>query len=224
MLLEMKNLCKSYGETIALDRLNLQLTPGIYGLLGPNGAGKSTLMKLICMLIQPTDGFVLFDGEDIRMHRSNFLDRLGYMPQHSCLYPDFTVQEYLYYVGALKGMHKKDVTFRTEELLLRTRLMDMKKDKIQTLSGGMQQRLMFAQALLNDPEILILDDPTAGLDPQKRLELRNLIAEYSDMVSQLTEMNEKLEAWNEDEMNAAELEYYLAVSSRITQKLLEVAQ
>lgn len=157
MLLEMKNLCKSYGETIALDRLNLQLTPGIYGLLGPNGAGKSTLMKLICMLIQPTDGFVLFDGEDIRMHRSNFLDRLGYMPQHSCLYPDFTVQEYLYYVGALKGMHKKDVTFRTEELLLRTRLMDMKKDKIQTLSGGMQQRLMFAQALLNDPEILILD-------------------------------------------------------------------
>ena len=88
MLLEMKNLCKTYGETIALDRLNLQLTPGIYGLLGPNGAGKSTLMKLICMLIQPTDGIVLFDGEDIRMHRNNFLDRLGYMPQHSCLYPD----------------------------------------------------------------------------------------------------------------------------------------
>lgn len=179
MLLEMKNLCKSYGETIALDRLNIQLTPGIYGLLGPNGAGKSTLMKLICMLIQPTDGFVLFDGEDIRMHRSNFLDRLGYMPQHSCLYPDFTVQEYLYYVGSLKGMHKKEVALRAEELLLRTRLMDMKKDKIQTLSGGMQQRLMFAQALLNDPEILILDEPTAGLDPQKRLELRNLIAEYS---------------------------------------------
>ena len=165
MLLEMKNLCKTYGETIALDRLNLQLTPGIYGLLGPNGAGKSTLMKLICMLIQPTDGIVLFDGEDIRMHRNNFLDRLGYMPQHSCLYPDFTVQEYLYYVGSLKGMHKKDVTFRTEELLLRTRLMDMKKDKIQTLSGGMQQRLMFAQALLNDPEILILDEPTAAIDP-----------------------------------------------------------
>ena len=109
MLLEMKNLCKTYGETIALDRLNLQLTPGIYGLLGPNGAGKSTLMKLICMLIQPTDGIVLFDGEDIRMHRNNFLDRLGYMPQHSCLYPDFTVQEYLYYVGSLKGMHKKEV-------------------------------------------------------------------------------------------------------------------
>ena len=107
MLLEMKNLCKTYGETIALDRLNLQLTPGIYGLLGPNGAGKSTLMKLICMLIQPTDGIVLFDGEDIRMHRNNFLDRLGYMPQHSCLYPDFTVQEYLYYVGSLKGMHKR---------------------------------------------------------------------------------------------------------------------
>ena len=136
MLLEMKNLCKTYGETIALDRLNLQLTPGIYGLLGPNGAGKSTLMKLICMLISPTDGLVLFNGEDIRMHRSSFLNCLGYMPQHSCLYPDFTVQEYLYYVGALKGMNKKDVTFRTEELLLRTRLMDMKKDKIQTLSGG----------------------------------------------------------------------------------------
>lgn len=130
MLLEMKNLCKTYGETIALDRLNLQLTPGIYGLLGPNGAGKSTLMKLICMLIQPTDGIVLFDGEDIRMHRNNFLDRLGYMPQHSCLYPDFTVQEYLYYVGSLKGMHKKEVALRAEELLLRTRLIAMKKDKI----------------------------------------------------------------------------------------------
>ena len=141
---------KTYDETICLDRLNLQLTPGIYGLLGPNGAGKSTLMKLICMLIQPTDGIVLFDGGH-RVHRT-----FGTSLQTSIPVSTLRVQN-TYYVGSLKGMHKKEVALRAEELL-RTRLIAMKKDKIQTLSGGMQQRLMFAQALLNDPEILILDE------------------------------------------------------------------
>lgn len=179
MQLEIKNVKKCYGEKEALKQLNLQLSPGIYGLLGPNGAGKSTLMKLICMLIEPTAGTILFDGKDIRTDRKKFLKLLGYMPQQHCLYPEFGVEEYLYYIGTLKGMDKKRVKKSTEELLKKVRLLDVRTQKIRTLSGGMQQRLMFAQALLDNPQVLILDEPTAGLDPEKRIEMRNLIAEYA---------------------------------------------
>ena len=179
MQLEIKNIGKCYGEKEALKELTLQLSPGIYGLLGPNGAGKSTLMKLICMLIEPTAGTILFDGKDIRTDRKNFLKRLGYMPQQHCLYPEFRVEEYLHYIGTLKGMNKKSVEKSTEELLKKVRLLDVRTQKIRTLSGGMQQRLMFAQALLDNPKVLILDEPTAGLDPEKRIEMRNLIAEYA---------------------------------------------
>lgn len=179
MQLEIKNIGKCYGEKEALKELTLQLSPGIYGLLGPNGAGKSTLMKLICMLIEPTTGTILFDGKDIRTERKNFLKRLGYMPQQHCLYPEFRVEEYLHYIGTLKGMNKKSVEKSTEELLKKVRLLDVRTQKIRTLSGGMQQRLMFAQALLDNPKVLILDEPTAGLDPEKRIEMRNLIAEYA---------------------------------------------
>ena len=168
-----------YGEKEALKELTLRLSPGIYGLLGPNGAGKSTLMKLICMLIEPTTGTILFDGKDIRTERKNFLKRLGYMPQQHCLYPEFRVEEYLHYIGTLKGMNKKSVEQSSEELLKKVRLLDVRTQKIRTLSGGMQQRLMFAQALLDNPKVLILDEPTAGLDPEKRIEMRNLIAEYA---------------------------------------------
>lgn len=177
MHLEIKDVGKRYGEKEALKQLNLQLSPGIYGLLGPNGAGKSTLMKLICMLIEPTTGKILFNGKDIRADRKNFLKLLGYMPQQHCLYPEFGVEEYLYYVGTLKGMDKKKLQESTTELLKKVRLLDVRKQKIRTLSGGMQQRLMFAQALLDNPQVLILDEPTAGLDPKKRIEMRNLIAE-----------------------------------------------
>lgn len=177
MVLEMKNLRKCYGEKEALKPLNLKLTPGIYGLLGPNGAGKSTFMKLICMLLEPTEGQILFDGNDTHRQKKKFLKILGYMPQHTCLYPEFGVAEYLYYIGALKGMQKHQVYDSAEKLLDKVRLSDVKGQKIKTLSGGMQQRLMFAQALLDNPKILILDEPTAGLDPKKRIEMRNLIAE-----------------------------------------------
>lgn len=179
MQLEIKNIGKCYGEKEALKQLTLQLSPGIYGLLGPNGAGKSTFMKLICMLIEPTTGTILFDGKDIRTERKNFLKRLGYMPQQHCLYPEFRVEEYLHYIGTLKGMNKKSVEQSSEELLKKVRLLDVRTQKIRTLSGGMQQRLMFAQALLDNPKVLILDEPTAGLDPEKRIEMRNLIAEYA---------------------------------------------
>lgn len=179
MQLEIKNIGKCYGEKEALKELTLRLSPGIYGLLGPNGAGKSTLMKLICMLIEPTTGTILFDGKDIRTERKNFLKRLGYMPQQHCLYPEFRVEEYLHYIGTLKGMNKKSVEQSSEELLKKVRFLDVRTQKIRTLSGGMQQRLMFAQALLDNPKVLILDEPTAGLDPEKRIEMRNLIAEYA---------------------------------------------
>lgn len=179
MTLEIRNLRKCYGEKEALKYLNLEMTPGIYGLLGPNGAGKSTLMKLICMLLEPTEGEVLFGGTNIRSKKKDFLKRLGYMPQHTCLYPEFGVEEYLYYIGALKGVPKSALCDMTEELLTRVRLFEVKDQKIRTLSGGMQQRLMFAQALLDNPEIVILDEPTAGLDPKKRIEMRNMIAEYA---------------------------------------------
>lgn len=174
-----KNLRKCYGEKEALTKMNLQLSHGIYGLLGPNGAGKSTFMKLICMLLEPTEGGIFFDGIDIRKERKEFLKILGYMPQHTCLYPEFSVLEYLYYIGALKGMERKTLCESAEKLLEKVCLADVKGNKIKTLSGGMQQRLMFVQALLDNPKIVILDEPTAGLDPQKRIEMRNLIAEFA---------------------------------------------
>lgn len=177
MIFEIKNLSYSYGKKEALNNLNLKMLPGVYGLLGPNGAGKSTLMKLICMQMKPAQGEILFNGENIQNQKQRFLKKLGYMPQHSCLYPEFGVLEYLCYIGSLKGMEKVQIYESAKELLEKVRLTEQKNQKIKTLSGGMQQRLMFAQALLDQPEIVILDEPTAGLDPQKRIEMRNLISE-----------------------------------------------
>lgn len=179
MIFEIKNLSYSYGKKEALHHLNVSFTPGVYGLLGPNGAGKSTLMKLICMLLTPAQGEISWNGENIRNQKQKFLKKLGYMPQHSCLYPEFGVLEYLYYIGSLKGMEWGKAEKAAEEILEKVQLTEQKNQKIKTLSGGMQQRLMFAQAFLDQPEIVILDEPTAGLDPQKRIEMRNLIAEQA---------------------------------------------
>lgn len=177
MLLEMKHLTKYYGKNCALKDLNLKIQPGIYGLLGPNGAGKSTWMKLLCMLLKPTEGEILCDGVPIQDMNREFLKVLGYMPQYSCLYPEFGVMEYLFYIGTLKGISKQSLQSEAETLLKKVRLWDVREQKIKTLSGGMKQRLMFTQALLGDPKVVILDEPTAGLDPQKRIEMRNMIAE-----------------------------------------------
>ena len=175
MKLVMHDLCKNYGDNQALKPLNLVLDHGIYALLGPNGAGKSTLMNILALLIEPSDGVVTCNGRDIHNNRK-YLKKVGYMPQKQCLYDDFTLEEQLYYLGRLKGMKKKDIVLRTKMLAKEVQLEDELQDKIGSFSGGMKQRAMLAGAMLDDPELLILDEPTAGLDPMKRMEMQNMIA------------------------------------------------
>lgn len=176
MELRVENLTKSYGDVTALNHFNLEFQPGIYGLLGPNGAGKSTFMNLLCLLKKANSGKILYNGKDICKLEEAYLKKIGYMPQYFCLYDDFTLEEYLYYIGALKGVPKRILKERVQRLAEEVLLVDVLGKKLKTFSGGMKQRAMLAQALLNNPEILILDEPTAGLDPQKRIEIRNLIA------------------------------------------------
>ena len=174
------NLTKKYGKKTAVDQLNLELTEGIIGLLGPNGAGKTTLIRMLCDILKPTEGKVLFDGEDIHLMNEEYRERLGYLPQKVGYYSWFTGEEYLRYLGCLKGMSKQEVEERITWLLKQVSLEDVRKKKIKTYSGGMIQRLGIAQALLNNPEILILDEPTAGLDPKERIRFRNLIAQLAE--------------------------------------------
>lgn len=179
MEIQINNLMKTYGEIMALDHISLQFHNGIYGLLGPNGAGKSTLMGILSLLLKRSGGDVLLDGQDIVKLDIQYLSRIGYMPQENCLYDDFTLQEGMYYVGALKGMQKDETLQQTASIIKEVGLQENRNQKMKTFSGGMKKRAMFAQTLLNHPDILILDEPTAGLDPQKRIELRNTIARLS---------------------------------------------
>lgn len=179
MELRLEHIAKSYGDNKALDNFSAVFTEGIYGILGPNGAGKSTLMNIICGLLKNDEGAVLYNGEQIQKSKKEYLNRLGYMPQVQTLYREFTIREFLYYIGALRDMEPERVRSRACMLLKKTGLYEKRHDKIRTLSGGMKQRLMLVQALLADPEILILDEPTAGLDPKQRIAVRNLILELS---------------------------------------------
>lgn len=179
MELKIEHLTKKYKDKTAADDVNLTITPGIWGLLGANGAGKTTLMRMIAGIMKPTSGCVKFDGVNIESLGGAYRDIFGYLPQEFGFYPEFTVQDYLEYVAALKGLTKKNTRDKIEELLTRLTLEDVRRKKIVKLSGGMKRRVGIAQALLNEPEVLILDEPTSGLDPGERVRFRNLLSEFA---------------------------------------------
>lgn len=175
MELCINRLTKQYENKIAVDRVSLQLTNGVYGLLGANGAGKTTFMRMLCGILKPTSGTVTFDGMDVSSEE--YRAELGYLPQDFGYYPDFNGMDFLLYMASLKGLTKTEAKRKSKKLLELVSLSDVAKKKIATYSGGMKQRLGIAQALLNDPKIIILDEPTAGLDPKERVRFRNLIKE-----------------------------------------------
>ena len=168
MELKIEHLSKQFKDKTAVNDISTILTPGVYGLLGANGAGKTTLMRMICGVLKPTSGSIRLDGKTIEELGESYYAHLGYMPQDFGFYPDFTAREFMLYMAAVKGLDKKEAKNLTEELLELVNLHDVADKKIKSFSGGMKQRLGIAQAELNAPDILILDEPTAGLDPKER--------------------------------------------------------
>ena len=179
MELQLQNLRKQYGKKCAVNNVSADLVPGIYGLLGANGAGKTTLMRMICGILKPTSGSIRFNGKTMEQLGEKYYARLGYMPQDFGFYPEFTAREFMLYMAAVKGLDKRQAKKRTEDLLYMVNLTDVADKKVKSYSGGMKQRLGIAQAELNRPSILILDEPTAGLDPKERVRFRNLISDFA---------------------------------------------
>lgn len=179
MTLQMVDLTKRYGEKTAVADLNVTLHTGVYGLLGANGAGKSTLMRLLCTVLKPSGGKILWQGQDIHILGQRYCQVLGYLPQDFGYYPEFCAEDFLLYMAALKGLGQRAARRKTHDLLEDVGLAPYSRAKIKTFSGGMKRRLGIAQAMLNDPHILILDEPTAGLDPKERVRFRNLISQFA---------------------------------------------
>lgn len=179
MKLTLDSVSKYYKDVAAVRDFSATLSPGIYGLLGPNGSGKTTLMRMICNVLRPSRGDIFYNGEPIDSMDARYREILGYLPQQFGYYPNFTAKNFLMYFAALKGLAPFSAEERSEELLEMGGLSSVKNKKLKTLSGGMLQRVGVAQALLNDPQVLILDEPTAGLDPKERIRLRNLISSFS---------------------------------------------
>lgn len=174
--LQAEHLCKSYRKKEALKDINFKLEQGVYGLLGENGAGKSTLMRILTTVDFPTSGSVLYQGQDISQMDEDYRDLIGYMPQDYSVYPGFTAIDFLDYMGTLKGIPKDKLKIKIPEVLEFVNLSDVANKKVRTFSGGMKRRIGIAQAILNDPQILILDEPTAGLDPKERIRFSNIIS------------------------------------------------
>lgn len=180
MELEFKNVTKDFGSIHAVDHVNYSMKNGVYGLLGINGAGKTTLMRMLCTIIRPTDGDITWNGKDIFALKEAYRGILGYLPQEFGYYPDLSIYDYMMYISSIKGIRPIAAKKRTDQLLVQVGLSKYKKRKMKTLSGGMLRRVGIAQAMLNDPKILVLDEPTAGLDPNERIRFRNLISELSE--------------------------------------------
>ena len=180
MELTISDLTKDFGSFRAVDHVNFTMHSGVYGLLGVNGAGKTTLMRMLTTLIRPTGGEIRWDGQDVFQMDSAYRRLLGYLPQDFGYYPDFSIYDYLMYIASIKGIRPAAAKERASRLLKQVGLSQVRHKKMKTLSGGMKRRVGIAQAMLNDPQILILDEPTAGLDPNERIRFRNLISELSE--------------------------------------------
>ena len=180
MALILDGLTKTFSSFPAVNNLSYTMDTGVYGLLGVNGAGKTTLMRMLCTLLTPTSGTITWDGQDIFSLGSAYRNLLGYLPQDFGYYPDFSVQDYQLYIASIKGLRPATARQRMQSLLEQVGLTQVRRQKMKKLSGGMKRRAGIAQAMLNDPKILILDEPTAGLDPKERIRFRNLISELAE--------------------------------------------
>lgn len=179
MELYIEHISKQFKDITAVDDVSLHITPGVWGLLGANGAGKTTLMRMIAGIMKPSAGKILYDGIPISQLKEKYRDVFGYLPQEFGFYPEFTVKDYLEYVSVLKGLNTKESKRKINELMEQLTLSHVRSKKIAKLSGGMKRRVGIAQALLNEPEVLILDEPTSGLDPGERVRFRNLLSEFA---------------------------------------------
>lgn len=180
MELEIKNVSKEFSSVHAVNCVSFLMEKGVYGLLGVNGAGKTTLMRMLCTLMRPTTGEILWDGENIFKLGEAYRNVLGYLPQDFGYYPDLSIYDYMMYIASIKGIRQRTARKRTKQLLGQVGLAKYEKRKMKTLSGGMLRRAGIAQAMLNNPKVLVLDEPTAGLDPNERIRFRNLISELSE--------------------------------------------